>query len=518
MKTKYYIKNIATVALIGLSTASCSDWLNVDMEDKIMENVLFSDYKGFRSALNGVYTGMNNIYSSQLSTGAIDVMAQYYNVTENNSHTMRMFSGYKYADSGFQSTTNNIWSQLYTLIANTNVILEHTEGGNEALSDAQCGLIRGEAFALRAFFHFDLLRLYGPIYSTNPTMVCIPYQFSSDREIQPLLPANEVLENVIKDLKEAESLLAQYDPIITDGVQNIATEDDGVSSYDLSFRQLRLNYYAVEALLARAYLWKGEKAEAYKYAKNNIIDKITTEDLEVFPWATRAQVDESDKPDYLFSSEVIFSLYNSKRIDNVYRAHFNPTLKLNSRLTFIGSNITGDSKVAVFYDDPNDLRIKMWSVVEPTDEEIKEAGDNGTVAESSLALNKYQDFTGDAASNSSGINTYRYMIPLIRLSEIYLIAAEATSNRAEAFDLINTIRLHRECSNLPENSDFDKALTYEMAREVIGEGQLFYFYKRRNAVELISGTSISNPYIISPEAYIFPIPDAEMEKRGTVSK
>lgn len=517
MKMKYNIKNIAAAALIGLGSTACSDWLDVDMEDKIMENVLFSEYRGFKSALNGIYTGMNTVYSSQLTTGGLDVMAQYYNVTENNSHTMRLYAGYKYTDAGFQTTIYTIWSNLYELIANTNVLLEHTEDDNEVLTEAQRGLIRGEAFALRAFLHFDLLRLYGPIYSENPSMVCIPYQSSSAREIQPLLPANEVLENIINDLKEAEKLLAQYDPILTNGVQNVATEDNGVSSYDLSFRQLRLNYYAVEALLARAYLWKGDKTEAYKYAKTNIIDKITTEELEVFPWATRAQLDDDGKPDYLFSSEVIFSLYNSRRVDNVYRAYFQSSLELSSRLTFIGNNTTGESKVAVFYDDPNDLRIRMWEVVEPSEAAIKDAADKGLVAENSLVLNKYKDFSDDAAS-SGGIQTYRYMIPLIRLSEIYFIAAEATTNNAEALELINTVRSHRECSNLPENTDFDRALTYEMAREVIGEGQLFYFYKRRNAAELISGTSITTTFEMTPSAYTLPIPDAEMEKRGTVSK
>ncbi|MDE6395392.1 MAG: RagB/SusD family nutrient uptake outer membrane protein, partial [Duncaniella sp.] len=261
MKIAYNIKAFATASLLGLSLASCTDWLKVDMNDQVMENTLYTNYSGFRAALNGVYLGMNDLYTTHLGAGAIDVMAQYYYVTENDNHSMRMYSGYKYNDAGFESINSNIWSSLYTLLANTNVLLEHTDDDAAVLTPEQRGLIRGEALALRAFFHFDLLRLYGPIYSQTPDEVCIPFQGSSRREIQPLLPASEVIGLIIDDLKEAEALLREYDPIITSGVGNVIMVDDGTSAYDSSYRQIRLNYYAVEAMLARAYLWKGDRAE-----------------------------------------------------------------------------------------------------------------------------------------------------------------------------------------------------------------------------------------------------------------
>lgn len=54
-----------------------------------------------------------------------------------------------------------------------------------------------------------------------------------------------------------------------------------------------------------------------------------------------------------------------------------------------------------------------------------------------------------------------------------------------------------------------------MAREVIGEGQLFYFYKRRNAAQLISGTS-AEPYNMVSTNYVWPIPQEELNKRVLV--
>lgn len=514
MKLLRNIHTIAIATMCGLGLASCNDWLDVKMEDKVMENTLFSDFKGYRAALNGVYVSLNDIYTTHLGPGALDVMAQYYNVTEDNSHTMRMYSRFKYADSDFQSATNNIWTQMYTMLANLNLFIEHTDESS-ILTEAQNGLMRGEALALRAFLHFDLLRLYGPIYSNNSTEICIPYQASSKREIEPMLPANEVIELILKDINEAETLLAEYDPIITEGVQNTATSDDGVTVYDMSFRQLRFNYYATLALKARVNLWKGDKSQAYNICKNQILDKITSEDLEVFPWATKAQVEADKKPDYLFSSEVFFSLYNSKRNDNLQKTLFAENLTMASRLTFIGSSLDGNSKVALFYDDPNDLRKLPWKIVEPSNAERQAAAEKNEEAPNTLAFGKYEPVASDADLN--GTETYRYMIPLIRLSEIYLIMAECTTDMSEAFDLINTVRSHRECMDVDPNGDFDRALTYEFAREMIGEGQLFYFYKRRAMTELISGTSLEKDYPMTLENYIFPIPDAELEKRVLVN-
>lgn len=509
MKNITKAKIFVAAALLGLGMTSCNDWLDVEMDDKVMENTLFKDYSGYLSALNGVYLSMNDLYSSTYTVSGLDVMAQYYNVTANNDHLCKLFATFNYSDVAFESYNAGIWDKAYQILANLNVVIERCRGENP-LSEKQRAILLGESLALRGFIHFDLLRLYGPIYSQNPTAVCIPYQSSSSREIQPLLPANEVLDLVIADLKAAEELLKDFDPIITEGVQNVTIDEDGIASYDMAFRQIRMNYYAVEALLARAYLWQGDKTNAYNVAKNQIIDRITSEDLEVFPWATRAQVADEQAPDRLFSSEVFFSLYNSLRYKNVQSVYFSETLTpQKARLTFFGEDLTGTSKIAAFYDDENDIRRTLWEVVEPTDSE-KEDASVWDPAKTSLAFLKYKDFEAS--------KVYRYMIPLIRLSEVYLIAAECAPNETEGRAFLNTLRTRRDCQNVPDNADFNNALTYEMAREVIGEGQLFFFYKRRGATELIGGTGDSwSGYIptfnMNIANYVWPLPQTETSKR-----
>lgn len=517
MRMKNSIKIVLFSVCSFWGMTSCSDWLNVKMEDRIMENTLYSKNEGFLIALNGAYLELNNIYSRDLAAGVIDVMAQYYNVTENIDHAYKIYAGYKYSDVSFESRNNAIWSAMYTLLANINVIIEHCDQDGSAILAKYYPIVKGEALALRAMLHFDLLRLYGPVYNASTALIeCIPYQATSGREIQPLLPAEDVLNKVIGDLQVATTLLKDADPILTDGIGLITPEDNGIADNNFSFRQLRLNYYAVQALLARAYLWKGDKNEAYRIVKNEIIDKVQIEGKEIFSWTSREAFEAEGKEDYMFSSEVFFALYNSERV-TIDNALFAEALSLKSRLTFVGEGFSGNSKVAVLYDDDNDWRKKMWVVVEPSEEEKENAAANQIEAKNSLSLRKYKDFEKSAQYNGSDI--YRYMIPLVRLSEVYLIAAECAPSEVEARAYINEIRKHRNCLNIPEGDvDLTEVITKEFAKEMIGEGQLFFYYKRLAKENLMSGTSAFGTYSMVLSNYVWPLPDSETDKRVSILK
>ncbi|MFR5658150.1 MAG: hypothetical protein ACLUDU_09235 [Butyricimonas faecihominis] len=161
-----------------------------------------------------------------------------------------------------------------------------------------------------------------------------------------------VVDRVIRDLEEASRLLKDSDPVFTSGVGNAVTSDDGLERADFTYRQLRLNYFAVQTLLARAYLWKGDKTTAYRIATEEVIKKNTVDEKTmIFPWTTQAQVEADNKNDLLFSSEVFFAIYHSKRstLDSRY---FSGALSLTSRLTVVGSN-PANSQLPILYDDPN---------------------------------------------------------------------------------------------------------------------------------------------------------------------
>lgn len=536
-------KLLAVTGVLSLSVASCSDWLEVKMNDKIMENTLFSTNNGFMTALNGVYMGMVDVYGADLSVGLIDVMAQYYNMVAGN-HNYKVFANYQYNDNEFKKKSNDIWTKLYALIANINTLLVHCDEEGSALRSEYYPLVKGEALALRAMLHFDLLRLYGPSYNEETkSMITIPYQDVANRDIMPLRSAEYVLGRVIEDLKAAVSLLKDHDPVFTTGVGNAVTSDDGLERADFTYRQLRLNYFAVQTLLARAYLWKGDRTMAYKIAREEVIDKNIVNGEEnkdtdegeeedkaevvemIFPWATREQVEAEDKNDLLFSSEVFFAIYHSSRT-KLNTSYFISALQLTSRLTFVGTN-TSNSQIPVFYDDPdNDWRSKLgWAVYVASGEssgddedDDDDEGDAKVDANSSLFFLKYAD--AGRGAELDGTETYLRMVPLIRLSEAYLIAAECATTPEESLKYLVAIREHRNC-HMPitatSQEDVRDLVTKEFAREVIGEGQLFFYYKRLNLETFLNGSEIGGIYEMLTDNYKWPLPDVEINKRGTTN-
>lgn len=510
---KLFIKTIASI-LLPLSMASCSDWLKVEMEDKIMEPVLFSNYPGYVSALNGVYLSLNNYYSDAALMDILDVMAQYYDVTENTSHTFKTYMAFAYNDSEFEAKNSSLWNQAYSIIANNNTILDHLQNIEDTpLSEKQFNILRGEVLALRAMLHFDLVRRHGSIYALNPDAEAIPYQDNTKREILPILTHRQVMDKVFRDLNEAASLLKDYDPIISEGTKDMVTEDNGVSSYDMAFRHLRLNYYAVQGLLARAYLWIGDKPNAYRTAMEEVIEKTNTEDLKVFPWVTKEQIEADKRPDLIFSPEIMFAMYNSDRYEQIYSKRFSQSLSMSNRLTFYGETMN-DSKVSLLYDNENDYRRVQWKLVEPTQAEIDKAAEEGRDPKSTLYTTKYADFESGVSIN--GPTTYRYMVPMIRMSEMYLIAAEATNDAQEAYRLLNELRINRLCPDIEEDGNLGRNITLEFAREMVGEGQLFFFYKRRQEL-LLNSREGKFDFNMTLANYIWPLPESEINKRVTVN-
>ena len=510
MKLKNIFKFLAVAGTLALSTTSCSDWLDVKMNDKIMENTLFSTNNGFMIALNGVYMGMIDVYGEDLSLGVIDVMAQYYNMVSGN-HNYKVFANYQFNDDAFKNKSNNIWTKMYALVANINGLLVHCDEENSALSEEYYPIVKGEALALRAMIHFDLLRLYGPSYNENTkSMITIPYQNEAKRDITPLRSAEYVLERVIEDLEEAVRLLKDNDPVFTTGVGNAVTSDDGLERADFTYRQLRLNYFAVQTLLARAYLWKGDKATAYRIAKEEVIDKNMVDENEmIFPWTTPEQVEAEDKNDLLFSSEVFFAIYNSSR-SKLNSSYFVPALQLTSRLTFMGSS-PSNSQIPVFYDDPdNDWRASLtWAVYtttgDPKDDDDDDDDGEKVDANSSLYFLKYADAGREAELDGT---------------ETYLFAAECAATPEEALEYLVAIREHRNC-HMPimatSSDEVRELVTKEFAREVIGEGQLFFYYKRLNLTTFFNGSEIGGTYEMLTDNYKWPLPDVEVDKRGSTN-
>ncbi|MCC8173685.1 MAG: RagB/SusD family nutrient uptake outer membrane protein [Odoribacter sp.] len=481
--------------------SACNSWIDIDPADRVSGREIFSNREGFLKALNGVYVELTTdaLYGKNMSVGLVDVMGQYYAIG-GDTHSYYYYSSHNYTNDVVKSGFENIWQKAYAMIVNCNIIIEECGDSNPYLPSEYFGLVKGEAKALRAMLHFDLFRFFGPIWQNHDkSQKYIPYVTNTDQEISPLLTAEEFIVYVMKDLNEALELLETSDPVILLGKEGVRNEANPTGNNDFYYRQYRLNYFAVKTLLARAQLWMGQTQEAFMIAKS-IIDAVQEPDNEIFPFVTNSDATNASIPDRVFSSEVMFSLYTVSR-GNIYNQLFNPELEPNFLLTFAGT--LTDGRVDELYDDKNDYRYRIW----------ESYNKNGLYV---LHHTKFKDYE----STSSNVNKFRYMMPLIRLSEVYLIAAECSANLQEGVQYLNTLRRNRNCFDLNPGSkeELQSDIDSEFRKEVLGEGQMFFYYKRHAMQNIPNGALTTGNRNIPLESYVVPLPDSETSQRVTVSE
>ena len=211
---KKYIVYIM-VLVFTASLASCEDWFDVQPKTQVKTNVLFDTEGGFMRALIGIYTQMadNSAYGAEGTLAFMEVLGGSYTSVTVNNHNYHKAWLYDYEYSGNEARINNLWSVNYSSIANINNLLEHIDDKQAIFSDGIYEIIKGEALALRAYIHFDLLRNFAPAPIKGLETPAIPYVNAVTTVPFPQLSVGEVLQRVIDDLLEAETYLKDYDPI-----------------------------------------------------------------------------------------------------------------------------------------------------------------------------------------------------------------------------------------------------------------------------------------------------------------
>jgi len=485
---KGIFKQISNVLVTLLLLTGCDNWLDVQPSDRIAEDRVFSDVSGFWGALNGVYTEMlsPNLYGGFLSYQGVEIMAQRYNITTGQTSFYNL-SQHAYTSDYVKSALESYWNEAYKQILDCNNILENAEECHgEVLNDKQYNLVKAEALALRAFLHFDLLRMFGPVPG-NGDASAIPYTESTSLAASAILTANGVLEKVLTDLNEAEKILQAWDPVVSEGLLMSVNEDERDNDGNTyRFRGLRLNYYAVVALKARVYLWAGDTTEALRYAKM-IIDNPDAETL--YPSVKRADAIDASNPDRSFSSEVLFSLLNENK-ETIYDTYFNSSnASASSKLIPAAQRVNN-----LFGDDVlSDYRMNWWEA-------------SNSPGETDLLMNirfrKIEDTD----------LVYGKLMPLIRVSEMYLIAAECATSEQDRYDYLNAHRFRRGNPTRIETGLNDE-LAKEYAKEFLCEGQLWFYYKRTNTPKIQSGSTNSN-ITMNNARYVPNLPDSEIEHRN----
>lgn len=544
MNRKKYMIVWSVILLLGGFLCSCTDWLETQPNDKQSEQQQFATKNGFYAAVNGIYNrmGSNTLYGKNLSYEMIDILGQYYQVEKDNEASyykyLRALADWDYNNEDVITALGTIWGEAYQVIMNINVILKNLEedaASVKVLPTKEYAMLKGEMLAARAMLHFDLLRLFGPVYTNNPEGRGIPYNESTETDILPILTAKDVLENyILRDLTDAEELLLESDPVITEGPR--AEYDRVTLDNSMRYRQLRLNYYATVLLTARAYLWAENFELALTEARKLTDDPQVDEHFPLVDFSKLLQ--NQNDPDRMFSTETLFGFYNKDR-GLIYKYSFGEE----------------DSGKSLLVPRAGYINTQLFASPDAGDIRFSSQWENRKTleGESSMALTKYKDINDknkDDAASGDGDDTsvlqvqkfYGTFCSSIKLIEAYYIAAEALGRSGNTLEGQNYVDKARQRRNLGVyGADYGMEwlrtfLNQEYTREFAGEGQKFFYFKRTNQgfdnqfnghKEVKVMTSPGFPPFIPPSydytdkaddatkeaRFVAPIPKAELDNR-----
>ena len=473
MKT---FKTIIITLACSLALTACEDFLNITPEGQIKRDELLETPEGIEDALYGAYAQMRNqsLYGQELSFSTVELLAQ--TLTCEGNKTIEALTKYDYANTSVKGIFEGIWTAMYKNISNVNSILDAPLVASA--SEFPYTIYKGEALGLRAFMHFDLMRLYAEQITQNPEAEGIPYATEFSLNTPDFEPLAKNYEHILADLHEAERLLADEAQYVNDRLF-------------MTDRQIHCNLYAVQALMARVYLTMGDKENAAVYAKK-VIDKS--------PYKLNVKTDiNGDIAGVLSEKETLFGIYFAEFYNNVYA-------KLQATTSYYSLNPRGDIE-SIYEQQADGLDYRTTAYFTSV-----ELGGTPT-----LRLSKLTDSYELQNMGSSRPKELIQGINLIRLPEMYYVMAEALleSDIESATEYYNQVLESRGLSAIKDQTLTLELINLERFKEYFGEGQTFFNLKRQhlniNAWDNATGKEKVIP--ASKKIYVVPIPDSEYENR-----
>lgn len=461
------IKMKYTIGLLAMlfAFASCEDYL---VEEPILEQtneLTLATYKGLNSATAGAYSllystnwyGRNFVITADIKGG---------NAKLSPISSGRFTTEYQWNNN--EGSAPGLWSTAYSVIARTNnVINALVDFQEDNVSAADIDHLKAECLFLRSIAYFDMVRLYAQPYTYAKEGLGLPLVFVTEMGYPARNTVAEVYAQVVADLLEAEGLIGSYR---REGV----TDALAVVSVD-----------AIRGLLARVYLYMGEWQNAADYATK----LIASENYEMFTadefttwdnggvWGLETGQDE-----------IIFEVYGAEGNSS----HGNWDV-ISFILSPEGYGDVGASKDLLDLYEEGDVRADLFRT-------------HADYGDAKWSL-KYPGKGGDLRQDN---------IPVLRLSEMYLIRAEALLNGASiagasAKDDVNTIRTNR---GLDAALNINLTDVYnERRRELCFEGHEVFDLARtqRDLVRTDYDGSINQNVSFPDYKWAMPIPSYEMD-------
>ena len=471
MKKIIYIYTLLSALLF--TTTSCEDFLNITPDGQAKRDQLLSTPQGIEDAMYGIYSQMRSqsLYGQELHFSTLEILS--HTLWCNGSDGITAMGNYDWSHSSVKAVFESAWIAMYKNISNVNSVL-NAPLVMEA-TEYPYTVYRGEALGLRAFMHFDLVRLFAKQYTVDPAADGIPYATEFSLNTPDFESLEKNYEHILADLHEAELLLADEDKY----------ENDGNFMLD---RQIHFNLRAVQATLARVYLTMGNKEKAAQYALAVINDGkyVLKEFTEVV----------NDLAGVLSRKETIFGIY--------YAGFYTTVVAKLQQMTFYYSLDLRDDFMSLYEKDASGSDYRTMAYFTEV----------GTGDDRKYRLSKFTDIYELNNNSANRPSDLILGINMIRIPEMYYIAAEALleSDYDQALELYNTVREHRGLKAIADKELTVELINDERYKEMIGEGQTYFNMKRQNlSIVSYDGKTTYQPV---NGIYAIPVPDIEMENRN----
>ena len=472
------------MGLLACVATSCgNDWLDVEPSTKIPSATAINTLSDVNYSLNGIY---HLLRSTDYYSGR---MIYYGDVTGDDTQSIksgkRTYSYYQ-LDYTKEFSSNTFWAIPYQIIQNCNIILSQID--NLEIKDdekSDFNNMKGQTLAMRGFALFELTRIFGYPYAKDKGAslgVPIVTGISSTSDKPTRSTVAQCYVQIIKDLKDGSDLMSE------------------------KFNKGKLNKWAAMHLLSRAYLYSEDNAKALETAEA----AITGAEKNKYRLWTNQEYATIWGTDFTSSNpgEVLFELVNLT-VDGVG--------KENVSYLCWQAGYDDYCLTSSFYElmnqDKEDVRNKAYTVVSKTKKAY---------------VAKFQPQPGEVTENAN--------VSVLRLSELYLIAAEAAvkaGNNDKAVKYLDAIvkRANPAKTVQGKTITLDDVLM-ERRKELFGEGhRMFDAIRNHKRIERIEATKTfaeiadTKHLTMQPESMSFdwdyfrvvlPIPKAEMNSNSNM--
>jgi hypothetical protein len=441
----------------GLTFTSCS--LDTLPSTSLSEDIAITTENDLQNAVNGIGYLLSEdrmTYSAEYGLYA-DLLTNEFKVVRDYGQSSPIA---RYTLTKNDELVTTAYQYYYKAAANCNKALELSAKLEET---DEVKNLKGQLYAWRGLIHFDLARMFAHIptaasdvNAANSGIVLSTAVYEPDYK-GPRTTLQQTYEQIINDL--------------TQGMTLMGDNDNGVGYF---------NYYAALALRARANLYAGNYAAALADAKEVIADG----GYDLYTTSTYDKVWSQEG-----SSESIFELLITTT-HNVQRYSLGYYTDASG---YPEAALADDGKILTYLkDNPDDVRSKM----------IKEQS-VASVAGTHFFPAKYPGRGGQIYVNNPKI---------IRLSEVYLIAAEAelkgNNNGAAAAEYINAIEQNRIEGYVDVDAVTIDDVIFEYEKEFFAENQIaFAYWRNQKSVTNQVGAVVN----YNDNKTILPIPQREID-------